>query len=304
MQPGTIIQWDGGEDIVYQNKKVNRTQVVDITGYSYATIYTKQETNKAYKQALYETLKQTRCAVILADKRKGVDPSDERAKVAAIIRNLNITIIPSSDANHKALVEKDHGLMRSKAYLYFSKHHVQTLEQAQKIASILNKRFNAKYNYSKPKYNGEKVSQEILNFILWDHEIVKPYSSRFVKFDKNAYELIENEKPVFLDTSDIYVVGKKGNEVKVLFKNKLYKTKQIPKINLTSKEFANSMIRDKFRKNNLIVMTPESMKFWIESETKSLASHINQKIKIKYQDKMASLFQENIQLKEKLSQTK
>ena len=301
MEPGTIIQWDGGQDLLYQNEVINRTQVVDITGYSYATIFTKRESNNAYKQALYTTLKQTRCIAILADKRKGVDPSDIGAEIGGIVRNLNITIIPSSDSNHKALVEKDHGLMRSKVYLDFSKHNVTTLEQARKRSKILNNKFNTKYNYKQPKYNGQRVPKEILDFILWDHKTVLPDSNRFIRFNKNAYELIENGKPVLIDTSDVYVVGQKDNVVKVLFKNKLYQTRLIPKVDLTAKEFANSIIRDKFRKNSMIVMNSESLKFWLESETKSIMNNVNKKLKIKYQDKMTSLFKENIMLKEKLS---
>ena len=301
MEPGTIIQWDGGQDLLYQNEVINRTQVVDITGYSYATIFTKRETNNAYKQALYTTLKQTRCIAILADKRKGVDPSDIGAEIGGIVRNLNITIIPSSDSNHKALVEKDHGLMRSKVYLDFSKHNVTTLEQARKRSKILNNKFNTKYNYKQPKYNGQRVPKEILDFILWDHKTVLPDSNRFIRFNKNAYELIENGKPVLIDTSDVYVVGQKDNVVKVLFKNKLYQTRLIPKVDLTAKEFANSIIRDKFRKNSMIIMNSESLKFWLESETKSIMNNVNKKLKIKYQDKMTSLFKENIMLKEKLS---
>ena len=294
-KPGVFVQWDGSQDTIFKNVKANRLQVVDTTGYLYSMRYTKSETNKAYRIALSELLKVTRPSFIMCDRRKGVDPADHGALIAGICKNLGITILASSNPNHKALVEKNHGLLRSLASLHFSRQKVKSIKRADQDSAKICKKFNERHKYKKPNYNGKRVSNEIIEFIQTDGiQLVKPENSSFIVFEKNAYELLNSEgSKIKIDLNDVYVVGRLKEAVMVLHRNSLYRAIKVPEMDLTTKALLSNVFRTNLKNKEIIVMNPQSMEAWIRSQTAAIYKIAAKDVKEKYQAKMEELFLEN-----------
>ena len=269
---GLIIQWDGSYDDGYNGKKFLRVQAVDSRGFSYGISYAKHETNKGYIEVLAKTLKHTYPRIILADRRRGIDPSQLGALVAAICINLGITIIASSDSNNKPVIEKINGLMHSHTSIYFYKNNIKTLKGAKDVEDDINKKYNEFYNYH-PVKNAELVSDKIIEFIKSDIAVEVTDNPQFIRFKKGAYQLVEDSKIINHDIGVPIVIGKINGIIKALWNKKLYNTVKLHDAELKTSYLARSIMKDKLRNNGIVVMNTESFDYLTKDFTKNIDNY-------------------------------
>ncbi len=296
-QVGTVVQWDGSYDDGYNGQKFLRIQCVDVHGYSYGISYDRHEKNKGYKEVLVKMLSITNPYVIFADRRKGVDPADIGALVAGICFNLGIIIIASSVSNDKALIEKINGLMHSFSAIHFTENNIKTLKEVKACENILNEEYNEFYNCEKPKYNGKRISNEILEFLAEDLEVVVGDNPQFLRYKKAAYQLVKNGKIVKHPENSSIIFGKYNGAVKVLFKNELYETIKLDNADLKTSYLAKSFMRKKLINNSIIVVNNESFDYLMKEAVTSIERSVEKKSKLKYQSHIIKLNKEIMTLK-------
>ena len=269
-KPGTILQWDGSQEMFYKKSTLYRMHVIDQkTLYSMGISFVKHENNFGYIKLLRQLLKHGKPSIIKADRRVGVDPAHEMALVANVCRMLGIIIHAKSDSTHKADMERLNGPSHSYFNAMAAIKDYKTIKSLNEKEEEITKDFNKYFKKDKPDFSHLEQITELENKMLnmENLKVIKFNSEEAIIFEKQVYSPYDSEgKKVGLSRFDKGIVCYTSKDDKWLWTiNGIYKlereTNKLHLSDMISLNKSGEAISKHFVNNGVIILNNETYDF-------------------------------------------